>query len=158
MRARTAVGTKVSKMSFDATRRLECFVSAYIDCALWSTPNERYRRADSDDADPDDDAEFLDNSAYELSDAAREKMTADCRNFMADHGGLLTAAEAAADAHGFTYDVEQAGHDFWLTRNGHGCGFWDRDLGPVGDQLSAAAKSCGERNLHVGDDDMIHVY
>lgn len=22
--------------------------------------------------------------------------------------------------------IEQAGHDFWLTRNGHGAGFWDR--------------------------------
>ena len=23
-------------------------------------------------------------------------------------------------------NIEQAGHDFWLTRNGHGVGFWDR--------------------------------
>ena len=23
-------------------------------------------------------------------------------------------------------NVVQAGHDFWLTRNGHGAGFWDR--------------------------------
>ena len=22
--------------------------------------------------------------------------------------------------------IEQAGYDFWLTRNGHGAGFWDR--------------------------------
>lgn len=22
--------------------------------------------------------------------------------------------------------IAQAGHDFWLTRNGHGAGFWDR--------------------------------
>ena len=22
-------------------------------------------------------------------------------------------------------NIEQAGHDFWLTRNGHGTGFWD---------------------------------
>ncbi len=26
-----------------------------------------------------------------------------------------------------TAEIEQAGHDFWLTRNGHGSGFWDRD-------------------------------
>ena len=26
-------------------------------------------------------------------------------------------------------------HDYWLTRNGHGVGFWDRGLGPVGDRL-----------------------
>lgn len=24
-------------------------------------------------------------------------------------------------------EIEQAGHDFWLTRNGHGAGFWDGD-------------------------------
>ena len=24
-------------------------------------------------------------------------------------------------------NIEQAGHDFWLTRNGHGAGFWDRE-------------------------------
>jgi len=23
-------------------------------------------------------------------------------------------------------NIAQAGHDFWLTRNGHGTGFWDR--------------------------------
>ena len=23
-------------------------------------------------------------------------------------------------------NISQAGHDFWLTRNGHGTGFWDR--------------------------------
>lgn len=25
-----------------------------------------------------------------------------------------------------TKNIAQAGHDFWLTRNGHGVGFWDR--------------------------------
>ena len=24
------------------------------------------------------------------------------------------------------YPAEQVGHDLWLTRNGHGAGFWDR--------------------------------
>lgn len=24
-----------------------------------------------------------------------------------------------------TLDPTQIGHDLWLTRNGHGCGFWD---------------------------------
>lgn len=24
------------------------------------------------------------------------------------------------------FDCSQLGHDFWLTRNGHGAGFWDR--------------------------------
>lgn len=37
------------------------------------------------------------------------------------------------------YTAEQAGRDYWFTRNGHGVGFWDSDLGDVGDLLSNAA-------------------
>lgn len=36
-----------------------------------------------------------------------------------------------------------AGHDLWLTSQGHGVGFWDRDpleAGGLGDRLSAVAK------------------
>ena len=30
-------------------------------------------------------------------------------------------------------DASQASHDFWLTRNGHSTGFWDRGTGALGD-------------------------
>lgn len=49
------------------------------------------------------------------------------------------------------YTAEQFGHDFWLNRNGHGAGFWDRGLGTLGDKLSEAAKTYGECNLYVAD-------
>lgn len=42
---------------------------------------------------------------------------------------------------------EQIGHDFWLTRNGHGSGFWDRDLGDIGTQLTATAKDFKTLNV-----------
>ena len=51
----------------------------------------------------------------------------------------------------------QAGHDFWLTRNGHGAGFWDGDWPDrTGHRLSEAAKSYGEYHLYVGDDGKIY--
>ena len=34
---------------------------------------------------------------------------------------------------------EQIGHDLWLTRQGHGAGFWDRGL-PNGDKLTELCK------------------
>lgn len=37
----------------------------------------------------------------------------------------------------------QIGHDFILTRNGHGAGFWDRGLGEIGDRLTKWAKTFG---------------
>ncbi len=43
-------------------------------------------------------------------------------------------------------DLSQAfrhGGDFYLARNRHGAGFWDRGYGAIGDQLSEAAKAYG---------------
>jgi hypothetical protein len=48
------------------------------------------------------------------------------------------------------------GHDLWLTRNGHGTGFWDRGLGDVGERLACAARRMGESDLYVGDDGEVH--
>ena len=44
---------------------------------------------------------------------------------------------------------ECAGHDLWLTRQGHGSGFWDRDAAFYGsaeirDAMDAAARALGE--------------
>lgn len=41
-------------------------------------------------------------------------------------------------------DYSQIGHDFILTRNHHGAGFWDRGLGDAGDRLTDAAHAYGE--------------
>lgn len=45
-------------------------------------------------------------------------------------------------------DYEQLGHDFWLTRNHHGTGFWDRPEiyggQVIADQLTAIAHIFGE--------------
>ena len=51
----------------------------------------------------------------------------------------------------------QGGHDFWLTRNSHGAGFWDGDWPePYATQLTEAAKEFGEFNLYLGDDGRIY--
>jgi hypothetical protein len=41
-------------------------------------------------------------------------------------------------------EAGQAGHDFILTANGHGAGFWDRGLGARGDRLTDNCKPYGE--------------
>jgi hypothetical protein len=56
-----------------------------------------------------------------------------------------------------TRAAEMGGHDFLLTRNGHGCGFWDGDWPEeAGERLTAAAEKCGEFNLYVGDDGLLY--
>jgi hypothetical protein len=46
--------------------------------------------------------------------------------------------------------------DFWLTRNQHGAGFWDRGLGEVGERLTEAAHAFGPCETYVGDDNLIY--
>lgn len=51
----------------------------------------------------------------------------------------------------------RAAHDFILTRNHHGAGFWDGGWHePWGKRLTDLAHSFGELNCYVGDDGLIY--
>ncbi len=52
-------------------------------------------------------------------------------------------------------DDEMAAHDFWLTRNNHGAGFWDGDW-KTGYKLTKVSHKYPEVNLYVGDDGKIY--
>lgn len=116
--------------------RLDSFTNAYFETALWSSTDE----SNDQGGDPLDENYNVEDIAPET----RAKMIADCADFQDRYADLLTAAE--------NIDSERAGHNFWLSRNGHGAGFFDDDL----DELQEAAKSYGEFNLYVGDDGQIH--
>lgn len=119
------------------------FVRSYIESALWSST--------------DDAGTPLDNVKYVDTELAAEtvaKFVADCERFLA-------AAEKLAgfDAvrSGFPGRPSAIAHDFWLTRNRHGAGFWDGDYSePIGKQLTDLSHSFGECDLYIGDDGMIY--
>lgn len=75
--------------------------------------------------------------------------TADCAAFQQANAADLTGYQ---DATGYP-----GGVDLWLTRNRHGAGFWDRDLGPIGKRLTDAAHALGECVSYLGDDGLIHL-
>lgn len=117
----------------------ESFFDAYVTAALWS----------SNDESRDDGGDPLDEnySAGDISLATLEAMRVDCDKFQTDNAAALESA-------GLT--EAQAGHDFWLTRNGHGCGFWDGDWPePQATQLTSAAETFGEFNLLIADNGLI---
>lgn len=118
---------------------IDIFLHAYIVAALWST--------NDDDGNPLDDR----FSPDDIEPATLAAMRADCEKFIAENADDLSAY-AETQAHGEWAGEDLAGHDFWLTRNGHGCGFWDRGLGELGDRLSDAACAYGEVYLYVSDD------
>lgn len=110
------------------------FLNAYIAAALWSS---------TDDNDEPLDANY---NAGDLSGDLMDKMIEDCAAFLAK-------ADIPDNL------LPQAGHDFWLTRNGHGTGFWDRPEvygEEKAQELSALAETFGVVDLYVGDDGRIY--
>jgi len=121
---------------------MQTFFDAYVECALWSST------ANHPD-DPDSDASF-ESAGYGADDIAPDalkSMQADCDAFYQANNELIDANMTA----------EQAGRDFWLTRNHHGAGFWDRGLGEVGETLTKAAHGFGSSDLYVGHDGNVYV-
>ena len=131
-------------VSFDRDRwkALSDFEKGYIEAAFWLL-----------------DEEIGDRPFSDLSPEGLDQARADCADFLASlprdsHGRstLDLAIEYAPD----TYDERRAGIDFFLTRNHHGAGFWDRGLGPLGDKLTEHAHPYGEANLYLGDDNQLY--
>lgn len=75
-------------------------------------------------------------------------LSADCLSFWRRFGCYIKPAG---------HTPKQAGHDFWLTRNGHGSGFWDGDWPePWASILDEGAKCYGPFETYLGDDGKIY--
>jgi hypothetical protein len=117
-------------------------LAGYAECAVW-TGHDWSSEPETGNPTPLDDAGY---SVDDIADEALASMRSDVAAFLADN---------ADDIAGL--DPGQVGHDFWLTRNRHGTGFWDRGLDAVGTRLTDAAHAYGETNLYVGDDGKLYV-
>jgi len=96
---------------------------------------------------------------YSLDDFTVEALEGaehDCSEFYdrADNDGLIERAYRFADD-------SQIGHDFWMTRQGHGAGFWDGDYkddtDDVGVALTDITKEFGECYVFVDEDGWLHI-
>lgn len=109
------------------------YVKDYLITALWSSVDEN--------GNPLDDKYSPDN----LSPCALLQADKDVTSF-------VEGIERTGD-----HDVSQLMHDFWLTRNGHGAGFWDGDYEKsLGEALTKLSESFGEVDLYVGDDGLLY--
>jgi hypothetical protein len=110
-------------------QKLQTFLAAYMTCALWSSCGDK--------------EESLEN--HVMSEEAKTQMLADCKAFLEKNEALIGGR------------FKDAGHDFWLTRNGHGCGFWDGGWTVHGEELTKASKAFRECDLYVGDDQLVYI-
>jgi hypothetical protein len=112
----------------------------YVECALWSS---------NDQSDPETGGEPMaaNYGPEDFAESVAEDMQAELLAFVREAGELLDDVAP-----------EMAGHDFWLTRNRHGAGFWDRGYPKdIGDRLTDIAHGYGESYLYVGDDSLVYV-
>ena len=105
------------------TEKIDSFVNGYLVTALWSS-------CDMDAQPLDKDNEIEDISADDIKTAVT-----DCNLFREKAGSLLDGLDEC-----------ELGHDFWLTRNGHGAGFWEGDY-KEGEKLTDLCKEFGEIHL-----------
>lgn len=111
---------------------LDEFLTGYLECAEWLLPEE-------------EDGKLLDRSKVRgFTRKAIRSAKEDCEAFIKANAADLEAYEEITGR-----PMSHAGHDFWLTRNSHGAGFWDRGAGEVGERLSKAARVYGECNASV---------
>lgn len=96
-------------------------------------------------------------SDAEFHELALERIAVDCAKFEEQMGETIDAASCQRGS-GEYNQREQAAHDFWMTRNGHGVGFWDGDWSePEAGILTQAAKAFGEVWPYLGDDGLIYL-
>lgn len=99
----------------------EYFLTSYTETATWSST--------------DLDGTPLDDIDAGLSQQALDQFKADCQAFYDAEIDKLDLSLS---------DVQRAGHDFWLTRNRHGAGFWDGDWPEaLGEHLTEASHAWG---------------
>ncbi len=132
--------------------KLDEFTTAYIDCMLWSTMD------DSDDSGGEPLGK--NHGIDDIDDDGLRDIIADCTAFQKEHisdieGHYQLSIKRNADQWS---DTQMAGYDFWLTRNGHGAGFWDGDWEEeAGQYMTETSEKMGEVFTYVGDNGKIYL-
>jgi hypothetical protein len=119
---------------------IDAILSSYFESALWTDEDNL-----AEDVGEDAAKSF---TVFDFSDETKAKSKEDITKFMEKAGQYLN-------------DVtdEMIGHDFWLTRNHHGAGFWDRkeiDY-EIGDKISEICHEFRELHVIVGDDKKLYL-
>ncbi len=133
-----ALGAMRSRKSWDPRQKwnqidLDMFTTSYIEAAIWSSSDEHGEPLDSSYSTEDMDASTI------------QKMEDDAFEFLKQNWELVQL------------NLIVAGHDFWLTRNHHGAGFWDGDWpGRAGEILTKNSDAFGSYELYVGDDNKVY--
>jgi hypothetical protein len=151
----------------ETAARLDPFTRGYIEAAMWTLTDTRYECEDCEHSSRDcaeaecedcggrmrERTESCDHlGLHDIAEETIAKAIEECAAFQEAHRADL---ELATEERG--RDDAYHGHDFWLTRNGHGVGFWDRGYSPkLSKRLTDAAHAWGSCDWYIGDDGMVY--
>lgn len=115
--------------------KMDAYLTHYLVTALWSSTG-------------DDDLQLENKySIADFSTDAIKRAKSDWEAFQLKAGKLLDGL-----------DLSTVAHDFWLTRNGHGAGFWDGDYEEAtGEALTEIAKGFKECDVVECDDGTLEI-
>jgi len=114
---------------------MDKYLQEYLITALWSSTDDSDRPLDEN---------------YDITDIDNQSI----QQAKKDMSDFETKASAL-----YNLDILDMpiGHDFWLTRNGHGSGFWDGDYPEeIGESLTKLSKEFKEVNLTIGDNGKLY--
>jgi len=117
--------------------KFEQVYEAYIECALWAGIDKNKNPLDKN------------YTIHDIDLKDNEEIALDISGFLLDVKYLLDDEPR--------WTSEQVGHDFYLTRNHHGSGFWDRNL-PHVRELTEAAHVYGTSELYPADDGKLYIH
>jgi len=118
----------------DKSHEFDTFFHHYLTAALWSSNDDKNQPLDHNYS-----FEDIDKESY-------NKLKEEAKRFFDETYDMIS------------HNLKGAGHDFWLTRNGHGAGFWDGDWhDDIGDKLTEISKKYHEIDLYVGDDGKLYI-
>lgn len=150
----------------------ETFLDSYLTAELWGASLEDGNLTDDEHSVdvPDD---FCYDDVDNLHPSSLEKLTADALRFYLSAKFHIERGEFDGPFEGCKWS--QAGHDFAMTRNGHGVGFWesewnnssgefddngeqvsDWDNEATGKYLTHLSEKYGSTDLSLGDDLKVH--
>jgi hypothetical protein len=122
---------------------LDDFLAGYLETLIWQAPEG-------------DDGELIEatHGVHDFSDDALTAITADCVAFCTKALAILSEIDSDGD-HPDQQRGElwaKAAHDFCLTRNHHGAGFWDGDYPTHGDTLTDISETFSNTDVYIHGD------
>jgi hypothetical protein len=113
----------------------ELILRGYLQAAIWTS---------EDDLPP---VSYF--SIYDFDPIEKQKAIDDIKSFV-ERVGIIHVTDAINENSNETF-----GHNFWLTRNHHGSGFWDDDDYSEGKYLTEVAHKFKEVSLYVNGDGLL---